>query len=142
MLFLKGLAVLISFFLSFGEADDEDPWNVVCGEPEGVEFGWRVHLVSSGPTETKGVLFFEGPAGLEKIAEYPCSSSETIQYFDGNRILLDCFQPESWDNGFDLMWVEGLESKTQHLFVHELNFAGPILRGRLNCENIPKTNPG
>lgn len=142
MLFLKGLAVLISFFLSFGEADDEHRWNVVCGEPEGVEFGWRVHLVSSDSNETKGILFFEGPAGLEKVAEYPCSSSETTQYFDGNRILLDCFQDQSWDNGFDLMWVEGLESKTQHLYVHELNFAGPILRSRLNCENVPRANPG
>jgi hypothetical protein len=57
LLFLKGLAVLISFFLSFGEADDEDRWGVICGEPEGVEFGWRVYLVSSGTNETKGMLF-------------------------------------------------------------------------------------
>ncbi|MBK7843120.1 MAG: hypothetical protein IPJ71_05405 [Bdellovibrionales bacterium] len=142
MLFLKGLAVLISFFLSFGEADDENRWGVVCGEPEGAEPGWRVYLVSSGASETKGMLFFEGPAGLEKIAEYPCSSSEATQYFDGNRILLDCFRPQSWDSGFDLMWVETLESKTQHLYVHELNFAGPILRSRLNCENVPMADPG
>lgn len=143
MFFLKALSVLVSFLLSLGEAENGE--QLVCIDLMHPLLGYEVQLAKSSTSELVGFLFNKEEDGeFEKLAEYPCVPISEPQYFKGHRVLQDCHLPHSWDEGYDLLWVDDKEVSKEgksYVFVHELGFTGPTLKAKLSCEtNAQRSN--
>ncbi|MCB0366827.1 MAG: hypothetical protein KDD68_15630 [Bdellovibrionales bacterium] len=133
MYFFKAFALLTSFLFSVSQGGDK--WAVDCLPPLVRDEGLAVSLSWENSGKVLSHLFDMSFVGSEKLAEYECSPiEEEGGRFRNKVVLMDCYRPQSWDHGYDILLTEDEESGHRTVYVHELNIAGPILRGNLECD--------
>jgi hypothetical protein len=130
--FFKAFAILVSFVFSISFSNDRRYLN--CRETDKMDEGLAVTFDLGEEGTLLSRLFSVGFVGEKKLAEYPCFDHDRMADFRGEVVLRDCYLPESWDQGFDVLLVQNPESGNRFAYIHELGIAGPILRGRLSCE--------
>lgn len=137
MYFFKAFALLITFLLSVSRGGDE--WRLECLDPQVRDEGMAVSFSWENEGRMMSRLFSLNFAGEEKLAEYPCFEvadevPEEERHYEGKLVLMDCYRPQSWDMGYDVLLVEDPDSGHRSVYVHELSLAGPLLRGKLACD--------
>lgn len=133
MFFFKALAVLVSFLYSVSQGQDR--WAVQCSTPEIRDEGLGVTIDWENSGRVVSALFQLTFAGEIPVVDYECFRvTEDNAHYRGNKVVMNCYRPHSWDEGYDLLVTEDPTSGRRNVLVHELSFAGPILRGDLNCE--------
>jgi len=133
LFFFKALAVIVSFLYSVSQGQDQ--WGVQCSSPLIRDEGLGVTLDWPNSGKVISGLFSLSFAGETPLVEYECFRvADDSAHYQGNKVVMDCYRPQSWDEGFDILVMENPESGLRRVLVHELSFAGPILRGDLTCE--------
>ncbi len=132
MYFFKALVLMVSFILSISRGGDEP--HLDCTDPQVRDEGMAVSIFWEGESFFTR-LFSVNIAGEEELDSYPCFEVDRSkeELFEGNLVLMDCFRPQSWDMGYDILLVKDRHTGHPLAYVHELSFLGPQLKGKLAC---------